>query len=274
MEKLAMADIARLRDRSFVDRYSCEVISFGGDNGMCLEADRGVFTTYRAHIFGRNLELRFTVPLRGVPSRTRVSPNGKIAATTVFITGHSYPSADFSTMTLLIDTNPGKSLVNLEDFTVTKDGQPYGAQDFNFWGVTFTPDSTGFYCTLSSNRRHYLISANLGDHSASVIYENVECPSLSPDGKPIAYKKRYVAEGRVLWRLQILDLPTMTETPLAEKRTVDDQLEWLDNAHVLYALPKDGAASSASTDVWTASAGGDNPPRLFIADAALTDLVN
>lgn len=32
----------------------------------------------------------------------------------------------------------------------------------------------------------------------------------------------------------VLDLATMQETPLAEKQSVDDEVEWLDNEHILY----------------------------------------
>ena len=71
-----------------------------------------------------------------------------------------------------------------------------------------------------------------------MIHENVECPSLSPDGTRIAYKKR-TGSSSTPWHLTVLDLATMRETPLAETRSVDDQVEWLDDDHVLYGV--DGA---------------------------------
>jgi hypothetical protein len=57
----------------------------------------------------------------------------------------------------------------------------------------------------------------------------------------------------------------MAETPLPEERNVDDQIEWLDNAHVLYAMTSPGAG--ASTEVWMAPADGRAPPRLVLRDA-------
>ena len=66
-----------------------------------------------------------------------------------------------------------------------------------------------------------------------MLHENVECPSLSPDGTRVAYKRRTGSATRP-WRLTVLDLATMRETPLAEPRSVDDQAEWLDDDHVLY----------------------------------------
>ena len=74
----------------------------------------------------------------GVPSRARVSPDGRYGATTVFVTGHSYASTGaFSTETLIIDLATGQSLGNLEEWKVEKDGQTIDAPDVNFWGVTF-----------------------------------------------------------------------------------------------------------------------------------------
>ena len=254
------------QNRQFVDGFTCEVVHVAGGRGICLTADRGVVTTYAAELFDADFRRRSTLQLRGVPSRSRVSPDGKLAGLTVFVNGHSYTSLDFSTETLLLDTTTGTILANVESFAVTLGGQPFRAQDFNFWGVTFTPDSQHFYCTLSSNRKHYLVEADIATRTASVIHENVECPSVSPDGTRIAYKKRFVVDGRIVWQLHVLDLKTMQETSLGEQRSVDDQLEWLDNDHVLYALPQNSVGSSAGTDVWQLRTTGEQP-RLFLSNA-------
>ena len=69
---------------------------------------------------------------------------------------------------------------------------------------------------------------------------DAECPSLSPDGTRVAYKKRGDrATGE--WRLAVLDLATGKETLLAERRSVDDQVEWLDDDRILYGLPGRGS---------------------------------
>ena len=70
---------------------------------------------------------------------------------------------------------------------------------------------------------------------ARVLHENVECPSISPDNTRVAYKK-WVGDT---WQLHVLDLATMRETPLAEKRHIDDQVEWLDDERILYGLGTD-----------------------------------
>ena len=76
----------------------------------------------------------------------------------------------------------------------------------------------------------YLVRGDLGLRKLTVLHENVECPSLSPDNRRIAYKRR-VGPQPEAWRLYILDLATMTERPIAaETRFIDDQAEWLDNS--------------------------------------------
>ena len=47
--------------------------------------------------------------------------------------------------------------------------------------------------------------------------------------------RRRSAHDPTTWRFTVLDLATGTETPLAETRSVDDQLAWLDDAHLLYS---------------------------------------
>ncbi len=266
--KLAVASLDNLGAPHFIENLSCEVVYFAAGQGVCLQADRGVFTTYAAQLFDAQFKTRFTIPLAGGPSRTRVSPDGTLAGWTVFLSGHGYAALDFSTETQLIDLAAGKPIASLEaDFAVTRNGEPFKAKDFNFWGLTFTPDSKNFYCTLSSAGAHHLIKGDIAARTATVVHDNVECPSVSPDGKRVAYKKRFIIDDRLIWQLHILDLATQTETPLSEKRSVDDQIEWLDNEHVLYAVSDNPEGSSATTNIWKADAAGKLPPEMFLAKA-------
>ena len=80
----------------------------------------------------------------------------------------------------------------------------------------------------------------------------MECPSLSPDGTRLAFKKRLDGADPDDWRLSVLNLKTGEEHPLAETQNVDDQAEWLDNDHVLYAkFPDEGFP-----DIWSVPADG------------------
>lgn len=252
----------------FVDSLSCEVVYVAGGEGICLSAKRGVITRYSARIFNASTFVPHAqFEINGVPSRARVSIDGKLAAFTVFVAGHGYTTLDFSTQTLIVNTTNGEPIADLETFDVTRDGKPFKETDFNFWGVTFTPDAREFYATLSSAGKHFLIHGNIAERTAKVIHENVECPSLSPDGTRVAYKKRFIIDNRIVWQLHVLDLATGKETALAEKRSIDDQLEWLDEHTVLYSVPETADDSSPSTDVWRAAADGRSQPRLYLHKA-------
>lgn len=264
---LAHASARSVAQPTFVDTLQCEVVHVSGGRGLCLTADRGVFTTYAATLFdARTYATIATLALKGIPSRCRVSLDGKLAALTVFVTGHGYTALDFSTQTLLIDMEQGKALADLEEFVVTRAGVPIKSADFNFWGVTFTPDAKTFYATLSTAGQHYLVRGNVAAKTAELIHDNVECPSLSPDARRIAYKKRFMIDRRIVWQLHVLDLASGRETALSERRSIDDQLEWLDDARVLYSVPSEDA-SGASTDVWVAPADASTAPALFVRNA-------
>ena len=111
---------------------------------------------------------------------------------------------------------------------------------------------------MATGGKTYLIEGSIGGRTAKVLHENVECPSLSPDGTRIAYKKR-TGSATNPWRLTVLDLATMRETPLAETRSIDDQAEWLDDDRVLYGM---------GGEVRVVSADGSGEPAVFLAHAA------
>ena len=153
------------------------------------------------------------------------------------MTGHSYASSgEFSTNTRLLDLRRGRYIADLEDFTVRNDGERMEAPDFNFWGVTFERDGDSFYATLSTGSHRYLVHGSVRARRVEVLRDQVECPSLSPDGTRIAYK-RTLGGGR--WRPHVLDLRTGADRPLAESRSIDDQLEWAGNRFVLYGDGQD-----------------------------------
>ena len=245
----------------------CERISFAAGNGVCLQADRGVFTTYKAVLFDRDLHARTSFKLEGSPSRTRISGDGRVGSITVFVTGqaHGYAGSSFSTKTILLDMTSGDQLGELEQFTTWRNGTRFQAADFNFWGVTFAQDSNTFYASLKTGGKTYLVRGDLGLRKFTVLHENVECPSISPNNRLIAFKKR-VGGDLSPWRFYLLDLTTMTERVLAgEKRSVDDQVEWLDDSHLLYAMPR--SSQSAITDIWVSPSDGDAPARVFLQEA-------
>lgn len=235
----------------------CERVYYAGGRGLCLstaDTDSG----YQARVFDSSLAILHTLPLGGVPSRARVSADGRYGAMTAFVNGHAYlEDGGYSTETTIVDMRTGELVGNLESFDVSKDGKPFHAADFNFWGVTFAADSNRFYATLRTDGHYYLVEGDVAARTMRVIHSHVECPSLSPDGTRIGYKSRLGKQN--LWRLKVLDLSTMKSRPVAETRPIDDQVEWLNDETLVY---------SNSLDVYTVPAGGGGAPRLVVHDAS------
>ena len=245
----------------------CHRVHFAAGHGSCLMVEREFFTTYTAVLFDADFRPRHRIPLNGIPSRTRVSPDGRHAAITVFVSGHSYADSLFSTETSIVDTETGALVVaNMEELPVVRGGQPFHSLDFNFWGVTFAADGDRFFATLGTGGVMYLVEGSLADRALHVVTEGIECPALSPDETRIAFKKRMAGSARAHWRPHVLDLETLEETALAETRSVDDQVEWLDDEHILYALPEE--IGSPIADVWVLPADGAGGPAIFLEQAS------
>jgi hypothetical protein len=258
--------------RRTATRLTCERVHFRNRHGICLVAGRPLMTSYSAVFFNGSFQVGSTVPLDGIPSRARVSPNGRSAAVTVFVEGHSYADAGFSTATSVLDTETGRPvLANLEELQVFRDGLPFRQTDFNFWGVTFAADSNRFYATLGTRTTTFLLEGVLSEKTARIVLEHVDCPSLSPDNTRLAFKKPRFAQNQPAWRLYVLDLKTFIETPLAETRSVDDQVEWLDDSRILYGLSK--GPDPTTSDVWVVQADGGGQPEVFLRDAASPTVV-
>jgi hypothetical protein len=239
-----------------VTTLECQRIDMSAARGICLTLAPGALD-YSAVVFDKRFRPVHSLGIEGLPSRARVSPDGRLGAVTSFVTGHSYaqPGA-FSTSTQLLDLRRGRWMANLEDFEVIQRGRRIDSPDFNFWGVTFIRSGEGFYATLSTGEHRYLVRGDISKRQVEILRDRVECPSLSPRGDRIAYK-RTLGDGR--WRLHVLDLRSGEDRPLAETRSIDDQVEWLDNRYVLYG---DGR------DVFVTDADGRRQPHRVLANAA------
>jgi hypothetical protein len=245
-------------------RLTCERVAFAGGSGICVAQARSFPTpAYEARFFdaGQNVGAKLSVP--GTPSRARVSPDGRYAATTTFVGGDAYttPGA-FSTRTRVYDVRAGRSLGDLEDYKVLQDGKAIDRADFNFWGVTFTGQGAQFYATLGTGNHHYLLRGDGATKTATVVRDGVECPSLSPDGARIGFKARVGKPWQ--WRFHVLDLKTGGETELPETHSVDDQIAWLDDRRLAYGLGEEvmAVAADGSAQPSQLVAAATNPSRV------------
>jgi hypothetical protein len=249
----------------------CDRIYAAAGHGLCLVDGRGSLATpLLALLLGADLRPEETLPLAGPPSRARLSRDGRYGATTVFVTGDSY-ACNFATRTSLIEPSARRVIADLEQFTVQREGERVIARDFNFWGVTFTPEPGHFFATVATGGKTYLVAGDVAARTMRLLRENVECPSLSPDGRQIAFKK--AIGGRGHWRLHVLDVATLEDRPVeGETRNIDDQVEWLDDTHVLYGYVDPVGLPEKAANIWVASTTDPAPSRIFVP-AALSPAV-
>jgi hypothetical protein len=241
---------------------TCDRVYARAEVATCLKTDRGVVTHYEADDLDADWRQTASVPVAGLPSRTRLSPDGTLASSTVFVNGDSYMTTGFSTRTVVRHIG-GASYGDLEAFALILDGKRVAPTDRNIWGVTFAADDDTFYATVATGGRTYLARGSLRARTLTTIAGHVECPSLSPDGTQIAFKQARTDPKRgSWWTPAVLDLKTGKRTILTgEVHNVDDQIEWLDDDTLLYGLPRDGAPGV--TDVWALdTAASARPPAV------------
>jgi hypothetical protein len=240
----------------------CQRIYTAGGTTACLRV-AGLGPSFEAAVFDASGAVVKSVPLPGVPSRARVSASGKVVSWTVFVTGDSYASAGgFSTRTGYFDLRTGEVVESLETYALTVDGTPHTASDVNYWGMTFEADDTSFYATVGTGGRRWLIKGSTASRTAATVRQGPECPSLSPDGKKLAYKKATKWVGR--WELAVSDLATGVETVLPGTAGIDDQAAWLDDSTLAYGVP---SQQTGVPGVYRVAVDGKSEPVL-VATAA------
>jgi len=251
--------------RTFTD-VPCDRVDADEDGASCLVTERGVVTKFSNVVYDADWQERATLPLAGIPSRTRLSPDGSLVASTVFVTGHSYMQTGFSTVTTVRSTGDGPNYGNLEHFTLDIGGKVVAPVDRNVWGVTFADDDRTFYATVGTGGQTYLVHGDLQERTLTALTENAECPSLSPDETKVAFKIDVDPGDQKRWGLAVYDLATGKRTALTNgPEPVDDQVEWLDDDTLLYGQPREDEAGV--TDVWEVDTYPAAEPRLLIQEA-------
>jgi hypothetical protein len=243
----------------------CDRVAARPEGASCLFTDPGVATTYEVQEYDADWTQVETTPLPGIPSRTRLSPDGSLVASTVFVSGHSYMQVGFSTATEVHTFGGGKRWDNLEKFELVLDGQPANPVDRNIWGVTFVDDDT-FYATVGTGGQTYLVEGSLSELTLTSVARDAECPSLSPDGSRVAFKVDVDPGRPIVWQIAVMDLETGERTLLENgPRGVDDQVEWLDDDTLLYGMTRN--VEPGVSDVWSVDTDAGAEPELLIEQA-------
>jgi hypothetical protein len=248
--RVGVVTLDNLVDQKIMDTLECERSHFGKDGGLCLVLNR---ESMQPRAFAYFLDNQFQplgrLDLAGLPIRARVAADGRHAASTVFVTGENYASEDFTTRTTLYDLPARKAIVDLERFTVERDGKPFSSIDFNFWGVTFRRDSNRFLATLGTGGKRFLVEGDIARRHFRVIADDVECPSLSPDERHVVFKRQRVrAQG---WQLWAMNLETRETWAISEdQQDIDDQVEWLDDTRVLYGMVLGSGLPEQALGLW------------------------
>ena len=267
--RIAFAPLADLEHGRIVTEIEAERVYAAGQRLVCLGSFPGAEGRLEdgAFVLDENLRLVRTIPLIGLPSRVRASRDGTLAAVTLFVKGDSYAGAGFSTRTYVFDLDGRGPIRDLEKLKIKQGEIAIDSPDMNFWGVTFDEPPTRILVTLRSGDTRWLVDASLEKGEGREIHARVECPSLSPDRTRLAYK-RLANTLPLRWRIATLDLASDKERVLAgETRSIDDQVEWLDATHVVYAVSEPDARGVLTANLWCLDVDSEEPAQAFLSRA-------
>lgn len=275
VERLALDKSLRPVSRT-PQNLGCNRIHVAGNGElMCLTQSRpgspGKFTPNTTYLYSPAMVqlASFERPVGNMPSRARISADGQYLATTTFTSGHSYlgvGGTQFSTETIISKRANGATAQDIQKWAVSWKGAPVTALDLNLWGVTFDPrQSDHFYVTVYFKGTPYLGEGSVAGRSIKVLRPNVECPSLSPDGQRIAFKRRISATS---WAPAILELATQKERVLQVPDSVDDQIEWLDDHTIVYEVKHVPLSDTPTYNLYTLDLSVPTPKQtLWLEDA-------
>ncbi len=251
--------IDRNAERHIVD-LPCVRIDWNVNGGLCLD-EGSTIAPARGFLLNETLEPQMRFDLSR-PSRAAVSPDGSVMAWTGFTLGHSYlQPGEFATITQLISVERQVG-ANLETIWTTFDidGNIVSDSDRNYWGVTFV-DSDRFYATIGYGGSTSIIEGSVQSRRLDVRFEDASCPEISPDGSTIVAKEM---RGDT-FQLVAIDVATGARRDLGETRSVDDQVEWIDDGRIAYGMPSDGGTEGQPAfDVWVLDVASGSQPQLLV----------
>jgi hypothetical protein len=256
MMSLPVSDTSR-----HITPLSCARLHYAGGAGLCfVEEPAPTGVKHVAYTFDREFARRQRIELTGVPIRARVAPDGRRAAITVYGEEESPAGERLASESIVIDVASGRVLADLRAFSISNENAPLIEGPIDISGVAFVADSNRFFVTVSAGSHQYLMSGAMDTRRLDVLTTGVANEAVSPDGKRLLVKRRVGDRG--YWQLAVLDLETRRELALNQgSRSVDDQVEWLDAAHVVYH-----DVTETGTGIWMLPADGKGSPSLLIPD--------
>jgi hypothetical protein len=265
--RVAMVAVDALGSRA-VSALDCLRVSFAADVGLCMRdetTDKAV--THLAFTFDRRFGLQHRITLNGIPVRARVSPHGRLGAVTTYAEEETPAGERLATESLLIDMASGRVIADLREFEVRTAGFAPLSGAIDIASPAFARDEDRVYATLSTPTQRYVVRGSIAARRFDVIAEGLWTEGLSPDETRLVAKRATGDRGR--WDLVVLDLSDLSVRPLNQgERSVDDQVEWMDNDHVMYH-----DVSLEGTGIWALPVDGASPPRLLLPHAFSPALV-
>lgn len=259
--RLAMAPLDGLERRA-VTPLACLRIALAGGAGLCMRDEtQDTAVTHVAFTFDRRFALQHRIPLNGIPVRARVSPYGRLGAVTTYAEEETAAGERLATESFLIDMSSGRVLADLREFDVRTAGRPPLSGPVDIASPAFARDEDRIYATISTPTQRYVVRGSVAARTFAVIAEGLATEGLSPDETRLVAKRPVGDRGR--WELVVLDLADFSVRPLNQgDRSVDDQVEWFDDEHVMYH-----DVSQEGTGIWALPVDGVGPPRLLLPHA-------
>lgn len=254
--------------RTLLDRR-CLRVHVNAGNGVCLSQDDALVPAYTTTFFAADdpYQQELKSYSSALPSRARISPDGSLSTVTAFISGVSYAdiSGETTTIVTIDEIETRARLRGANQLEVLSDVEKYSNLNSKYWGLTFA-DNDEFYITGFFGETPEIMIGSLDTMTVTPLGRDGSCPSLSPDGKTLVYKASREEGG---FDLVAVDLATDTMWQLGETRSVDDQVEWLDNDTILYALHPEGGDTPVQPefDIWVLDIAEGSEPELFLPNA-------
>jgi dipeptidyl aminopeptidase/acylaminoacyl peptidase len=241
---------------------SCVRMHYAGGRGLCATQEtRDVDMLNVAYVFDRTLQRGPRVELDGIATRLRVAPDGRLGAITTYAEEETPEGERLATRTRIVNMRTAQVMTDLREFRIENLNLPPISGPIDFASVAFERDGDRFFATLSTGTERYLVAGSVSERRVSTIRTGVSSEALSPDGRRLAVKRLLPTRG--YWQLAVIDLTTWQERDLQQgPRSVDDQVEWLDDGHVMYH-----DVDGESTALWVLPIDGINPPSVLIKDA-------